>query len=52
MATLPKADWLERSYIEYVTKWLWSKWGFSGCWERHFPEMLLWYSACGRSHSQ
>src|SRR3990172_5523120 len=41
------AEWLERSYHEYVSKWLVLKWGYSPCWEHHFPEMVLWYSAAG-----
>ena len=47
MATQPKSAWIEASYHEYVTKWLWNKWGYARCWEHHFPEMLLWYSAAG-----
>jgi hypothetical protein len=41
-----KSAWVARSYTEY-TNWLRKTWGRATGWERHLPELVLWYSAAG-----
>jgi hypothetical protein len=44
-----KSQWLERSYKEYVTKWLLRRWRRVEDWPRALPEFVLWYSVAGNA---
>ena len=42
-----RREWVQRSYHEYVTKWLLDEWGYARGWAVQLPAMLVWYAKEG-----